>query len=264
MLMNHNIFIVTILLSFSLTSLCQTEQVINQTDAQGRKQGHWIKKYPHGAIQYEGDFRDNHPVGEFRRYFEDTKLMSVLVYSDDGTEADASFYHPNGFISSKGRYINQLREGKWRFYSEITEGYLINEEEYRASQRNGLSVKYFTNGAVAEKLSWVNGKKEGEWYQYFPDGKMFIRSFYKNNMLNGRFEVWFENGNVQFSGAYKNNRREGTWIICDENGRQLYRMEYVNGFTNDRQMEIDASDYLDRMEKNAGKIPDPEKTGEIR
>lgn len=262
--MNHNIFIVTIFLLFSSNSVCQPEQSINQTDAQGRKQGHWIKKYPHGTIQYEGDFRDNHPVGEFRRYFEDSKLMSVLVYSDDGNEADATFYHPNGFISSKGKYINQLREGKWNFYSEITEEYLLNEEEYKANQRDGLSLKYYTDGSVVEKLTWVNGKKEGEWLQYHPGGKLFIRSFYKNDLLNGRFEVWHENGNIQFSGAYKNNRRDGTWIICDEDGKQLYRMEYVNGITNDRQMEIDASDYMDRMEKNAGKIPDPEKTGEIR
>jgi hypothetical protein len=34
--------------------------------------------------------------------------------------------------------------------------------------------------------------------------------------------------------------------------------------TKDRQMDIDASKIIDDLEKNKGKIPDPEKTGEIR
>jgi hypothetical protein len=41
-------------------------------------------------------------------------------------------------------------------------------------------------------------------------------------------------------------------------------MEYTGGITKDNQMDIDNSNYLDELEKNAGKIADPEKTGEIR
>ena len=36
------------------------------------------------------------------------------------------------------------------------------------------------------------------------------------------------------------------------------------GVTKDRQMDIDESDFLDSLEKNKGKIADPEKTGVIR
>lgn len=262
--MHHRISILIFLLSLSMICNSQSELPVNQTDAQGLKQGHWIKKYPGEAVQYEGFFKDNHPVGEFRRYYEDSRLMSVLVYSEDGREADATIYHPNGFIASKGKYLNQLKEGKWKFYSAAQEGYLINEEEYTNNVRNGLSLKFYPDGKVAEKLSYINGHREGEWFQYFASGRVFIRSFYKNDMLNGSFDVFFENGNKQFTGTYINNVREGTWLIGDENGTLLYKMDYVHGITNDRQMERDQSDYLDNLEKNAGKIPDPEKTGEIR
>jgi len=262
--MNTRIFTIIIFLALPLISVCQTGPAINKTDPQGRKQGHWIRKYPHGVIQYEGVFRDDHPVGEFRRYYEDSRLRSVLVYSDDGTEADATIYHPNGFIASKGKYINQLKEGKWKFYSAAVEGYLINEEEYKGNKRNGPSVRYYPDGTVSEKLTFMNDSREGEWFQYYPDGRLFIRSDYTNNMLNGKFEARFVNGKIQFSGSYMNNRRDGTWHIYNEDGSLMYRIEYVNGAANDRQMDIDFSNYLDNLEKNAGKIPDPEKTGEIR
>jgi antitoxin component YwqK of YwqJK toxin-antitoxin module len=262
--MNNRILTVITLIAFSLAAACQTGSDINKTDGQGRKQGPWIKKYPHGVIQYEGEFKDDHPVGEFKRYYENGKLKSVLIYSSNGTEADATIYHPNGLVSSKGKYINQLKEGKWKFYSPDEEGYLMNDEDYKGNMRNGPSVKYYPDGNVAERLIYINDKREGEWYQYHPNGSTFLRSFYSGDKLNGKFEVWFEDGTVEISGSYKNNSREGTWLFYNKDGNLLYKMDYVDGITNDRQMDIDISNYLDNLEKNAGKIADPEKTGEIR
>jgi antitoxin component YwqK of YwqJK toxin-antitoxin module len=245
--MNIKIFTIISLLAVSAIAASQKPSDINQTDAQGRKQGHWIKKYPHGLIQYEGEFRDDHPVGEFKRYYENSQLKSVLVYSSDGTEVDATLYHPNGFISSKGKYVNQLKEGLWKFYSASIEGYLINEEEYKGNLRNGQSIKYYPEGTVAEKLNYVNDKREGEWLQYYQNGRLFIRSFFTAGLLNGKFEVWFENGSLQYSGFYKNNRREGTWIIYNQDGSSRYKMEYTGGITKDNQMDIDNSNYLDEL-----------------
>ncbi len=262
--MNFKIITVVSMLAFSVTVICQTGSGINKTDEQGRKQGHWMKKYPHGTIQYEGEFKDDHPVGEFKRYYENSKLKSALIYSSDGNEADATIFHPNGFISSKGKYINQLKEGTWKFYSSSVEGYLINEEEYKGNLRNGPSVKYYPDGTVAERLNYVSDKREGEWLQYHTNGRLFLRSFFSGDVLNGKFEVWFEDRTIEYSGFYKNNRREGTWLLYGRDGNLMYKMDYVGGVTNDRQMDIDVSNYLDNLEKNAGKIDDPEKTGEIR
>lgn len=73
---------IILLLGISAGSNCQIPNNINQMDAKGEKQGYWIKKYPDGQILYEGSFRNNKPVGEFKRYYEDGSLKSVLMYSD--------------------------------------------------------------------------------------------------------------------------------------------------------------------------------------
>jgi antitoxin component YwqK of YwqJK toxin-antitoxin module len=173
--------------------------------------------------------------------------------------ADATLYHANGFISSRGKYIDQMKEGKWKFYSEITDSCLVSEEEYTRNILNGTSVTYYPDGKVAERLKYVNGKKDGEWLKYFESGKISLRSFYTNGILNGKLEVWFENGRPQYSGFYKNNLREGKWIIYREDGSVRYEINYTAGNTNDSQMEKDAEEFINMLEKNKEKVVDPEK-----
>jgi antitoxin component YwqK of YwqJK toxin-antitoxin module len=262
--MNLKLYITASFLVISVCSASQVDTQINKTDEQGRKQGHWIKKYPNETIMYDGIFKNDHPVGEFKRYFENKSLKSILIYSDDSRKASAVIFHPNGNISSKGSYVDQKKEGKWQFFSSDDKGYLISEESYINNRRNGLSVKFFPDSAIAEKVTYVNDVKEGEWIQYYPSGAVRLKSNFLNGKINGSFEIWFENGAIEYSGNYKNDSRDGKWVIYNNNGSIKYKLEYFSGITKDRQMAIDESDFLDSLENNRGKIADPEKTGVIK
>jgi antitoxin component YwqK of YwqJK toxin-antitoxin module len=258
------IITITSLLAFSTMAASQSQTDINISDSKGMKQGHWIKKYPNGSVLYDGVFKDDHPVGEFKRFNENNTLKSVLIYSNDGKEATATVYHPNGYVSSKGKYINQQKEGKWQFFSSYTEGYLICEEIYLKNLKNGLSLKFYPDSTVAERINYINDVKQGEWIQYYPNGAVCLKSKYLNDNINGSYEVWFENGTIEISGQYKNNFRDGIWQIFNKDKSLKYKLEYLLGETKDRQMDIDESEYLDFLEKNKGKIADPEKSGIIR
>jgi antitoxin component YwqK of YwqJK toxin-antitoxin module len=98
--MNFKAIAVCFLLGISTLGFSQTGQQINQTDKDGKKQGHWIKKFPNGNTMYDGYFANNMPTGEFKRYYEDKPLKSVLVFSKNGTEAMATLYFPNGLVAS--------------------------------------------------------------------------------------------------------------------------------------------------------------------
>lgn len=262
--MKYKIIAIASLLTIFANANCQNTPNINKTDQQGRKQGPWVKKDSVGNVLYEGIFKDGHPIGEFKRYYSNKTLLSLLIYSADGRTADAKMWYPNSFIASKGKYIDQKKEGLWKFYSSSVNGYLINAESYKGNKKNGLSIKYFPDSTVFEKINYLNDKKEGEWLQYYPGGKLFLKSYYSKDLLNGKFEVWYENGKSQYSGAYKNSFREGNWKIFNKEGSLKYELNYIDGMTNDKQMDIDASDFFDNLEKNKDKIPDPEKTGVIR
>ncbi len=262
--MNLKIIVISVLSVISSAVVCQTANDLNKSDQLGRKQGHWIKKNPDNTLLYDGFFENDHPVGEFRRYEGNNTLKSVLIFSEDEKSADASIYHTNGFISSKGKYINQLKEGKWQFFSSIVNGYMICEEIYKSNKRNGPSQKFYRDGKVAEKSNYVNDIRQGEWTQYNINGSICLKSSFKDNKLDGKYEVWGENGKIESSGQYKNDSREGTWLIYKSDGSLRYKIEYIAGITKDKQLDIDLSDYMDQLEKNKGKIADPEKTGVIR
>ena len=65
------------------------DTLLNYTDINGLKQGHWIKKFENGQTQYEAYFIDDKPVGEFKKYDSYGNLYVTLNYSSNGTDADA-------------------------------------------------------------------------------------------------------------------------------------------------------------------------------
>jgi antitoxin component YwqK of YwqJK toxin-antitoxin module len=259
--MTPKIFLFAIFIALSATAHSQTGMEINKSDQSGKKQGRWVKYYPNGNILYEGTFRDNHPVGELIRYYDNKTIKSVLLYSTDGKEVFAKIYHSNGFISSKGKYVNQLKEGKWQFFSISINGYLILEEYYTKNLKNGTSVIYYPDSTIAEKVTYLNDLREGQCIRYYPNGSVCLKSQYSKGMIDGKFEVLFESGNIQILGWYRNDMRDGPWIIYNNDGTIKYKLEYALGNTTDRQMDIDESNYIDSLQANPVKIADPEKTG---
>jgi antitoxin component YwqK of YwqJK toxin-antitoxin module len=163
--MNIKLLTVITVILVSANLYCQTDTSVNITDQQGRKQGRWITKYPNGNIRYEGVFLNDHPAGELKRYYDDQTINSVMIFSDDGKEARATIYFPDGSVAASGKYLNRMKEGKWKFFSSSVPGYLLNEEEYSKSLRNGLSIKFYADSTIAEKALYKNDKKEGEWIQ---------------------------------------------------------------------------------------------------
>jgi antitoxin component YwqK of YwqJK toxin-antitoxin module len=250
-------FLLLILLATFATAGAQE----NQTDAAGLKQGIWLKKYSNGNPLYEGVFKDNKPVGVFKRYYEDGKLQSVLTYDQSGKNANAVFYHPNGKKAAEGVYSAQKKEGLWKYYSPVTDEYLVSEDNYSADQRNGLSRKFYPSGAVAETLSFIKGTKDGEWIQYYDDGKLCLKGFYVNGRLDGAFIFCFPGGSTQLEGQYLSDIRAGKWKAYNQDGSLKYEIEYINGKPSDPSLTEKETQLLDELEKNKGKILDPEMTG---
>lgn len=236
----------------------QHDADVNVVDSDGRRQGRWVRYYEHGTVMYDGRFRDGYPDGLFVRFYGNGMRQSELAYSDSGTVADAVIYHPNGFVAARGRYVNRMKVGEWEFYSRFSDGYVMVREWYEDNMRNGVSVKMYEDGVVAERITYRNDTASGEWTKFYNSGSINLRTNVVDGMVDGRFEAWFDNGQLQFSGMYVNDRREGRWLIYGRDGALRYELNYSGGVTTDRGMDVDVDGYLDALERDAGKIPDPE------
>ena len=243
-----------------LPFLCHSQ---NLTDSTGRKQGPWIKKYPNGKTMYEATFRDDKPVGLFKRYDADGNPQSELTYNAKNDEVKAVFFYPDGRKAGEGTYINRKKEGPWRFYPSTEPQYMIGEEYYHNDVKHGLARKFHPDGTLAESITWDNGKRTGGWMQYYPDGKISLRAEYINGKLNGPFSFYHPNGKLQFEGKYKDDFRDGDWMVFNEDGSLKQVMVYRQGRLSDPQYSEKETQFLDELEKNRGKIKIPDISGNI-
>lgn len=262
--MKCNRLFVLILFSIVITGNISGQASINFTDENGLKQGKWIKKFENGNIFYKATFRNDKPVGEFIRYYISGKPISVLYYYENSDSVDAVFYHPNEYLAAKGTYIGKKKEGEWIFYSSVEKDCVICRENYINNLKEGKSIKYHLNGNIAEELIYLNDIKQGEWIQYYTDGVICIKSSYTNNRVDGRFETFHTNGKKEIIGTYINDVRNGEWIFFNKDGSHKRTINYHNGVAeNDKELIEEETKYLDMLEKNGGKIEDPEKKGVV-
>ena len=68
--------------------------------------------------QSEGQFKNNNCQGEFKYYDEQGNLKATNTYDKTGEKALNKTYAPNGTLIATGYYVNQKKDGEWRYFSE--------------------------------------------------------------------------------------------------------------------------------------------------
>lgn len=244
----------------ALVCYAQGQSIVekNVTDAKGQKQGYWEKTYPNGQLWYQGNFKDDRPVGEFRRYNEDGSLKTIQDYRTDGKSCYTRLYYQNGELAAEGLYQNNKKDSVWKYFS-FYDKTLSLTETYSGGERNGPTIKYYPSGQPAEKVLWIAGKREGEWVQFFETGSPKLKANYTGDKLNGQFVFYFPNGRVEITGMYSNNLQEGVWQYFTLEGILHMTLEYRAGKALDTEkLDAQQREYFEMIEENIGKIREPD------
>ncbi len=231
----------------------EPDTLLNYTDINGLKQGHWIMKYPNGRIKYEAYFIDNKPVGEFKRYDSYGNLYALLNYDKSGTKSTAKFFHRSGTISATGNYIGQEKDSIWLYYAD--NGNLYLQESYKKGVKDGLFIQYTSEHNPLEEVHWKEGKKHGIWRKYYATGPLMFQVNYKDDKLDGEGKVYYASGKLQKEGKYVNDLMEGSWLIYDENGNYKKQYVYKHGYC--AELADEQNRTINELEENKGKIEDP-------
>ena len=247
--MYRNIIILLVLLPF--ISFSQ----VNQTDSNGLRQGLWKKQQPNGNPLYEGYFKDDKPVGEWKRYHEGGQVKAIISYRSDS--AFTQLFDEWGKKVAEGVYVSEKKEGTWKYFSENR---LISDEQYLNGLKNGISHTYYETGEVLEEADWKNGKQDGNHRVFFKDGNPFMEYKMQNDMRNGLCLTYYQNNKTELEAYYKNNLRDGNWNFYKENGELWYTLKYEVGEILNPQVRDSISNLqLQDFEKNKDNIVDPEK-----
>ena len=110
----------------------------------------------------------------------------------------------------------------------------------------GLWLEWYPDGILRYKAYWKNGLGHGRWEYFYPNGKLRSESFYIQDIAQGIYKSYFENSQLQTDATFLNGNKNGEELIYDLNGKLLKRNFYENG-----QLVIDQPTLFD-----PGKISD--------
>ncbi len=79
-----------------------------------------------------------------------------------------------------------------------------------------------------EEGNYVNGRKEGMWIKYFSNGKTQLKGTYNNNRPEGTFTRYYPNGQIAEQGDFRANGYKGTLLRYHENGQLAYKANFNN------------------------------------
>lgn len=209
--MTRNFFLLICLFAgFQQVLLSQT---FNQKDAQGNRHGQW-QKFHEGSkqLRYEGTFDHGQEVGVFKFYNADSgkQPSATKTYTAGSELIDVTYYRKNGKKLSEGQVKGRKKEGKWQYFHPDGKT-IMTLEFYKSDLLEGKRTVYYSNGKVAQKQSFVNGKEEGIDEHFSDKGGLLKMYMFKNGRLEGDSKIWDTDGNLLIEGRYKDNKKHGTW-----------------------------------------------------
>lgn len=220
-------FLLLLFIPLFLSAQQEISSTPNQIDGKGRKQGSWSKKDTLGNLVYTGQFKDDKPVGEFRYFYQNGTVRTLLNYAIDGNAASCINYYASGLKMAEGSYFGKQKDGTWSYFNE--QGELASEESYSKGVPAGTWKVYYEEKKLMEEFSYVSGKKEGKWKQYFPNSNVKAEGTYHNGLMQGPAVFYFPDGNIMSKGEYQDDLKNGVWVNFKQDGSKESVMTYLGG-----------------------------------
>jgi antitoxin component YwqK of YwqJK toxin-antitoxin module len=109
--------------------------------------------------------------------------------------------------------------------------FTINGQNLKDKQgkRTGKWIIFNSKDLKIEEGGFVNGRKEGQWVNYFEDGKApKLKGSYSNNRPDGEFIRYYKNGEIKEKGSFSKSKLKGEYIRYHSNGK----IEYIGNYNN--------------------------------
>jgi antitoxin component YwqK of YwqJK toxin-antitoxin module len=180
------------------------------TYEKGKQTGTWKYYHANGKTEQTGKYsKQGKPDGTWRWYFDNGQLLKEENYRNGLKDGLSTEYDETGKVVAEGEFVNDNEEGPW--FELIGDCFIRGS--YRDGLRNGMWYNfyldrdesktdsicffkggfiddnpdgkhtwYWENGKVKDEGSYVNGRKEGEWFKFNSDGTLFMTITYKQGV----------------------------------------------------------------------------------
>jgi len=145
-------------------------------------------------------------------------------------------------------------------YEKSTDPIIISKELYVNDLREGKAFYYFADGKLKEELTYSNGKKQGPGREFDNSGQVITIFEYNNNYLisrekinrydtqgkkQGVWKTFYPDGRVQKDMKYIDDKLDGYYKEFNENGNLILSLKYLDGKIVETQKEITVQEDID-------------------
>jgi len=224
---------------------------VNRVDPQGRKQGTHRDYFESGNIRKEENYLDGQLHGYYREFNPQGELVMAMRYERGKIveEIDEDLrelldmkntFDEQGRIVFSGAYKEGVPVGIHRFYDTtgtVVNAYLYNELGQKVSEgiideegkRLGQWIDFYPTGEVRARGTYTNNQRTGTWTFYYPSGQVEQRGQFERGRYQGQWNWYYPNGNLWREESYFNGREDGQFVEYDQSGKILTSGNYVSG-----------------------------------
>ncbi|NND76693.1 MAG: hypothetical protein HKN39_00730 [Flavobacteriales bacterium] len=213
----------------------------------------------HKVIPFENGAEEGTGV----EYAKDGRMIALLTYKQGFLRKSVKLnrkdklgrkqglwqeYHANGKLKMEGNFIDDLRNGLFKYYDE--KGNLTGIEKYdqdkvdeEAEESVVLDIKneYSKDGKVISSGGYKDGKKHGTHRNYDEDGRIVSGTLFdfgtkkaeglvdKNGTYQGEWKLFYPTGELRAEGDYKDGKKVKDWKYYHKDGTLEQKGKYTKG-----------------------------------
>ena len=150
-----------------------------------------------------------------------TQASSYAIYGKLTGDSVYIFkkYDADGYVMVTGAFKDdslQVAHGKFVYYDWV---------DQLTTLGNTLPVADGKDRYILLTGNFKDGKREGRWLTFYPNGSLKSVVTFVDNVLNGESKSFDTKGRLQTSGNFLNGKKNGQWIMSG--GRKIE--QYENG-----------------------------------
>ena len=231
-------------------------------------EGLTITYYENGNIDEEVNYKNDKMNGEAKSYDENGKLNGRTIFKDDikleeevhkeneilkntfkngelvkqdictlngtlkerrilnGDEMEYSTFYPNGNVKQKILAKDKIII-KEQIYARS--GNIMSNSFFSDGKPVTEYFEYYPDGKLFRKIVSVDGKLNGDSIEYYPSGNIKEKIFLVDDKMNGEAIKYYENGVIKEKAYFINDKQEKEHFFYDEKGKLIKTDIYKNG-----------------------------------
>jgi antitoxin component YwqK of YwqJK toxin-antitoxin module len=172
-----------------------TTEYVNAEFDKGYATGKW-EYYKYNVLQSVRHYSEGLLHGETVEYYNDGKTVKSHVVMKNGKpDGVIAEYSQDGKKTYEKQMKNGVEDGYERRYAD--DGTVVSETFYKDGKQEGKSFSITNKGGSSEKQTVSNmkdGKQEGEYLVTYADGSVKTKGAYKNGRKEGLWESFKPDG----------------------------------------------------------------------